>query len=235
MCRYVAYFRVSTAKQRRSGLGLEAQEAAALAFIAGKGDDARLLASFTEVESGKRDDNRPELAKAMEHARLTGATLLIAKLDRLSRNAHFLLGLQEAGVAFTAADMPHADKFTVGIMAMVAQKEREATSQRTKDALVGAAKRVAVKGQKNHPEIKRLGCPKGAAHLRRFGNALAVDAIRAAAQERAAGLAATIRDLKAEGIASANATAAALNARGYATPRGGRWTARSVLNVLARV
>ncbi|MGA2492010.1 MAG: recombinase family protein [Roseiarcus sp.] len=235
MCNYVAYFRVSTAKQGRSGLGLAAQEAAALAFIAGKGDDARLLASFTEVESGKRDDNRPELAKAMEHARLTGATLLIAKLDRLSRNAHFLLGLQEAGVAFTAADMPHADKFTVGIMAMVAQKEREATSQRTKDALVGAAKRVAVTGQKKHPDVKRLGCPTGAAHLRKFGNGLAVDAIKAKAQERAAGLAATIRDLKAEGIASANATAAALNARGYATPRGGKWTARSVLNVMARV
>ena len=140
----------------------------------------------------------------------------------MSRNAHFLLGLQEAGVEFTAADMPHATSLTVGIMAMVAQKEREATSQRTKDALVGAAKRVAVTGQKKHPEIKRLGCPAGAAHLRKFGNGLAIDAIKAKAQERATGLAATIRDLKAEGIASANATAAALNERGYATPRGGK-------------
>src|ERR1700685_3440335 len=117
MCRnYVAYYRVSTAKQGKSGLGLEAQEAAALAFIAGKGQDAKLLASFTEVESGKSatKTKRPALAKAMEHARLTGATLLIAKLDRLSRDAHFLLVLQKAGVAFTACDMPDANALTVG-------------------------------------------------------------------------------------------------------------------------
>jgi DNA invertase Pin-like site-specific DNA recombinase len=236
MCRnYVAYYRVSTAKQGKSGLGLEAQEAAVQAFVAGKGQDAKLVAPFTEVESGKRDD-RPELAKAMEHARLTGATLLIAKLDRLSRDAHFLLGLQKAGVEFTAADMPHADKFTVGIMAMVAQKEREAISTRTSDALKVARKRVAVTGQRKHPEIKRLGCPTGAAHLRKFGNGPAVDAIKAKAQERANGLAATIRALKAEGIESANAIAGALNARNYTTARGGdcKWTARSVLNVLAR-
>jgi DNA invertase Pin-like site-specific DNA recombinase len=224
MCHhYVAYYRVSTAKQGKSGLGLEAQEAAALAFIAGKGSDAKLLASFTEVESGKRDD-RPELAKAMEHARLTGATLLIAKLDRLSRDAHFLLGLQKAGIEFTAADMPHADKFTVGIMAMVAQNEREAISQRTKEALAAAKAR----GQ-------RLGNPNGAAHLRKFGNRLAVTVIKANARERAAGLAATLSDLKAEGITSANGLARALNARNYATPRGGRWTARSVLNITARL
>jgi DNA invertase Pin-like site-specific DNA recombinase len=223
MCRnYVAYYRVSTAKQGKSGLGLEAQEAAALAFIGGKGSDAKLLASFTEVESGKSAD-RPELAKAMEHARLTGATLLIAKLDRLSRDAHFLLGLQKAGVEFTAADMPHADKFTVGIMAMVAQKEREAISQRTKEALAAAKAR----GQK-------LGNPNGAVHLRRFGNGLAVNAIKAKAQDRATGLAATLAELRAEGITSANAIATTLNARNYATPRGGRWTARSVLNVVRR-
>ncbi len=84
----------------RSGLGLEAQQTAVEAFIASKGDDAKLVASFVEVESGKRSDNRPELTRAMDHARLTGATLLIAKLDRLSRDAHFLLGLQKAGVRF---------------------------------------------------------------------------------------------------------------------------------------
>jgi DNA invertase Pin-like site-specific DNA recombinase len=225
MCRnYVAYYRVSTAKQGKSGLGLEAQEASANAFIAGKGSDAKLLAAFTEVESGKRAD-RPELAKAMEHARLTGAVLLIAKLDRLSRDAHFLLGLQKAGVEFTAADMPHADKFTVGIMAMVAQKERESISQRTKEALAAAKAR----GQK-------LGNPRGlSARHQRLGRTLAVDAIKAKAQERAAGLAATLAALRAEGLTSANAIAGALNARNFATPRGGRWTARSVLNVMARV
>jgi DNA invertase Pin-like site-specific DNA recombinase len=225
MCRhYVAYYRVSTAKQGRSGLGLEAQQAAALAFIEGKGRDAKLLASFTEVESGKSAEGRPELAKAMEHARLTGATLLIAKLDRLSRDAHFLLGLQKAGIEFTAADMPHADKFTVGIMAMVAQKEREAISQRTKEALAAAKTRGL-----------KLGNPRGAAHLRKFGNGLAVKALKAGAQDRATGLAATIAELRAEGITSANAIAGALNERSFATPRGGRWTARSVLNVTARL
>lgn len=236
MCRnYVAYYRVSTAKQGKSGLGLEAQEAAALAFIAGKGSDAKLLASFTEAESGKKTENRPELAKAMEHARLTGASLLIAKLDRLSRDAHFLLGLQKAGVEFIAADMPEANEMVVGMMAVIAQGERKMISHRTKAALAVARKRVAVTGQKKHPDIKRLGCPTGAAHLRKFGNGLAVNKLKANAQDRAKGLAATLNALRAEGITSANAIAKALNARNYATPRGGKWTARSVLNVTARV
>ena len=159
----------------------------------------------------------------MEHARLTGATLLIAKLDRLSRDAHFLLGLQKAGVEFTAADMPHADKFTVGIMALVAQKEREAISTRTKEALRAAKAR----GQ-------RLGNPNGAAHLRGLGNGAAVKAVVDQAKQRATRLVATIDAIKAEGITSANGIAAALNARHIATPRGGRWTARSALNVMAR-
>ena len=225
MCRnYVAYYRVSTAKQGKSGLGLDAQLTAADAFIAGRGQEARLLAAFTEVESGKSDENRPELAKALEHAKLTGAVLLIAKLDRLSRDAHFLLGLQKAGVEFTAADMPHADKFTVGIMAMVAQKEREAISQRTKEALAAAK----AKGT-------RLGNPNGAAHLRKLGNSRAVGAIKANAEARAAELSATFDQLRAERITSANAIAQALNARGYVTPRNGKWSARSVLNVSRRI
>jgi len=225
MCRhYVAYYRVSTAKQGKSGLGLEAQAAAALAFIAERGQDAKLLASFTEVESGKRTTNRPALAKAMEHARLTGATLLIAKLDRLSRDAHFLLGLQKAGVPFVAADMPEANEMIVGIMAVVAQAESKMISARTKSALAAAKARG-----------KKLGNPNGAAHLRKFGNGLAVDVLKAKAQERAAGLSATIEALRAEGITAANAIAGTLNARNYATPRGGKWTARSVLNVTARL
>ena len=150
---FIAYNRVSTEKQGRSGLGLEAQQAAAKAFVASRGASGKLLASYTEIESGKRVD-RPELAKALEHARLTDGVLLIAKLDRLSRDAHFLLGLPKAGVRFTAADMPHADNFTVGIMALVAQKERESISERTKAALA-AAKARGVK----------LGNPKGAAHI----------------------------------------------------------------------
>ena len=102
-----------------------------------QGRRRKLLASYTEVESGKRND-RPKLAKALDQARLTGATLLIAKLDRLSRDAHFLLGLQKAGVSFVAADMPEANALTVGIMALVAQQEREAISRRTREALAAA-------------------------------------------------------------------------------------------------
>ena len=235
MCkRFVAYYRVSTAKQGKSGLGLEAQEAAALAFIASKGAGAKLLGAYVEIESGKRND-RPELARAMEHARLTDATLLIAKLDRLSRNAAFLLNLQEAGVRFVAADMPEANEMVVGLLAVVAQAELKMTSQRTAAALIEARKRVAVTGQRKRAEIKRLGNPNGAAHLRKFGNGLAVDAIKAGAQERADGLAATIAAIKAEGVTSANGIAGALNDRHIATARGGKWTARSVLNVMSRV
>ena len=224
MCKnYVAYYRVSTAKQGRSGLGLEAQRSAAESFVAGKGADAKLLASYTEIESGKRDD-RPELAKAMQHAKLTGATVLIAKLDRLSRDAHFLLGLQKAGVAFTACDLPEANTFTVGIMALVAQQEREAISRRTKEALQAAKARGV-----------RLGCPNGAGHLRRYGNAAGTAAVKANADQFAHDLATIIQAIMAEGVTSANAIAGELNTRSIATPRGGKWTARSVLNVMARL
>jgi DNA invertase Pin-like site-specific DNA recombinase len=222
MCKYVAYYRVSTAKQGKSGLGLEAQEAAVAAFLHGRVAD-KLLASFTEVESGKRND-RPELAKAMEQARMTGATLLIAKIDRLSRNAAFLLNLQESGVAFTACDMPQANKLTVGIMALVAEQEREAISARTKVALA-AAKARGVK----------LGCPIGAAAFGARRGAGAGEGNIAKANARAEGLRLTIESIKATGVTSANAIAAEFNAREIATPRGGQWTARSVINVMARL
>jgi DNA invertase Pin-like site-specific DNA recombinase len=237
MCKnYVAYLRVSTEKQGRSGLGIEAQQTAVAGFIAGKGVDAKLVASFTEVESGRRSDNRPELTKAMEHAHLTGSTLLIAKLDRLSRDAHFLLGLQKDGVAFVACDMPEANEMVVGIMAVIAQAERKMISTRTKAALAEARKRVAVLGQRKHPEVKRLGCPTGAAHLRGHGfGALGVRAIKEAADRRAAGLASTFASLRAEGATSSTALAKALNDRGYATPRGGKWTARAVIDITARL
>lgn len=119
---FVTYLRVSTQRQGQSGLGLEAQQKAVQDYAASCG--GAVLAEFVEVESGKRND-RPKLAQAMQRCRLTGAVLLIAKLDRLSRDAHFLIGLEKAGVEFVAADMPHANRLTVGIMALVAQQERE--------------------------------------------------------------------------------------------------------------
>ena len=127
---FVAYYRVSTDKQGRSGLGLEAQHSAVAAFL--NGGTWKLVRDFTEVESGKRNDNRPKLAAAIQACRVYGAKLVIAKLDRLSRDAHFLLGLEKAGVDFVAADMPHANRLTVGVMALVAEQEATAISQRTK-------------------------------------------------------------------------------------------------------
>ena len=222
MCKYVAYYRVSTAKQGASGLGLEAQEAAVDAFLNGRTAD-KLVGSYKETEFGAHN-GRPELAKAMEHARLTGAKLLIAKLDRLSRNAAFLLNLREAGVDFVAVDMPEANRLTVGIMALVAEQEREAISARTKAALQAAKAR----GQK-------LGNPNGSAAFGERRGAGAAEARIAKAQERANGLRVTIDAICAEGVTSANGIARVLNERGIATPREGKWSARSVLNLQGRL
>ena len=134
----MAYERVSTKRQGASGLGLEAQRKVIDDFATSKG--AEVIARFIEVESG-RLAGRPELAKALHLAKVTGATLLIAKLDRLSRNAAFLLTLRVSGVRFVAADMPEANDLTVGIMALVAEQEREAISRRTREARAAAKAR----------------------------------------------------------------------------------------------
>ena len=144
----VAYYRVSTKRQGRSGLGLEAQQAAVRELVAREGYD--LIGSLTEVESGTRKGNRPQLRQAIEMCRQESATLLIAKLDRLARNVHFLTGLMESGVRFKACDMPEADSFTVHILAAVAQREAELISERTKAALAAARARGT-----------RLGSPQG--------------------------------------------------------------------------
>ena len=135
---FVAYYRVSTERQGRSGLGLAAQRKAVEDFL--NGGNWRLVAEFTEIESGKQSE-RPALAKAFQACRLRRAKLVIAKLDRLSRDAHFLLGLEKAGADFVAADMPTANRLTVGIMAMVADEERRMISKRTKEALAAAKAR----------------------------------------------------------------------------------------------
>ncbi len=153
--RLVAYERVSTARQGASGLGLEAQRKVIEDFAVARGAD--VLARFSEVASGRKAD-RPELAKALHLAKVTGATLVIAKLDRLSRNAAFLLAFRDSGVRFVAVDMPGANDLTVGNMALVAQAEREAISRRTKEALAVAKARGV-----------KLGNPNGAESLRRAG------------------------------------------------------------------
>ena len=141
--KFVSYLRVSTARQGKSGLGLEAQRNSVEDFL--NGGSWQLIKEFVEVESGKNAD-RPQLEKAFQLCRLTGAKLVIAKLDRLSRDAHFLLGLEKAGVDFVAADMPHANKLTIGIMAVMAQHEREMISERTKAALAAAKRRGVTLG-----------------------------------------------------------------------------------------
>ena len=219
----VSYLRVSTRKQGQSGLGLDAQRQAIEAYAAQRG--ATILETFTEVESG-RNNARPELARAMHLAKVTGATLLIAKLDRLSRNAAFLLTLRDSGVRFVAADMPDANELTVGIMALVAQQEREAISRRTKEALRAAKSRGV-----------RLGNPNGAAPLRRAqkGNGAALEAIRVVADRHAENLRAVLAELSAQGVRSLGAVAQALNDRGILTPRGGRWHKSSVRNLTRRL
>lgn len=220
--RLVAYERVSTARQGASGLGLEAQRKVIEDFAASRG--AEVLARFTEVESGRKAD-RPELAKALHLAKVTGATLVIAKLDRLSRNAAFLLALRDSGVRFVAVDMPEANDLTVGIMALVAQAEREAISRRTKEALAVAKARGV-----------KLGNPNGAESLRRAGKGGV--ALRAAVSANAAAFAAdlapVLADIRAEGHNSLRAIAAELTARGIRTRRGGRWGVGNVMRLLGR-
>jgi DNA invertase Pin-like site-specific DNA recombinase len=215
---FVSYLRVSPDKQGRSGLGIEAQRAAVARYLAGF--DAAPLTEFVEIESGKRED-RPELARALAECRMRKATLVIAKLDRLARDAHFLLGLQRSGIAFTAADMPNANRLTVGIMAMVAEEERRAISDRTKAALAAAKARGAKLGG-------RIENIKNA----ELGRQKAAEARQAKAASRTADLRPVVETIRAEGITTATGIANALNDRGIPTTRGGRWQAVQVQRLL---
>jgi DNA invertase Pin-like site-specific DNA recombinase len=179
------------------------------------------LGEYIEVESGKRDD-RPELAKALHHAKVTGATLVIAKLDRLSRNLAFLAALQDAGTKFVAADMPEANELTIHIMAAMAQAERKAISKRTKEALAAAKARGA-----------KLGNPMGAKAFGAYrGNEAAVAAIKAKSKAFASDLKPVIEAIRADGHSSLRAIAAELNSRGIMTARGGKWGPQAVSDVV---
>ncbi len=221
--RFIAYERVSTARQGASGLGLEAQRQSIDAFAASRG--AKVIACFTEVESGKTA-NRTELTAAIQLGRLTGATLVIAKLDRLSRNAALLLTLRDSGVLFLAVDMPEANDLTVGIMALVAQAEREAISRRTKEALAVAKARGV-----------KLGNPNGAEALRRAGKGAGAlrTAVARNAERFAEELVPVLADIRAQGHVSLRAIATELNLRGMWTRRSGTWQVSNVRNLVGRL
>lgn len=217
--KFVTYLRVSTHKQGADGLGIDAQRAAVAAYL--NGGDWAHLREYVEVESGA-DSNRPELAKALKHARQTGATLLIAKLDRLSRSVGFIANLMDAGVKFVAADNPTMNELTIHIIAAVAQAERKAISERTKAALQ-AAKARGVK----------LGNPNGAMALNGPHNR-GRKTIKAKADAFAAEMKVMIEEIKAEGHLTLAAIADELNTRGILTARDGQWHSTTVKNVLDR-
>jgi DNA invertase Pin-like site-specific DNA recombinase len=221
---YVAYCRVSTDKQGRSGLGLEAQQAAIQAHL--RPGDTLLQPPYVEVESGKRSD-RPQLLAAIERCRRTGATLLIAKLDRLARNVAFISNLMESGVEFEAVDFPKANRLTVHILAAVAEHEAKMISDRTKAALAAAKRRG-----------KQLGGDRGyrpAAPPSAEDVAKATAVRQRKADHKAFAVLPILERLRAEGVESLNALAKRLNDMGHETPGGGAWTATAVKRALARV
>ena len=210
---FVAYYRVSTKKQGASGLGLDAQRKAVAAFLTAP---SSLIAEFTEVESGKKN-NRPELQAALALSRSRKATLVIARLDRLARNVAFIANLMESGVEFVAVDMPHANRFTLHILAAVAEHEREMISKRTKAALAIAKERGVKLG---NPRPKRALAKARAAVI---GGANAFSSTHAP----------LIRELCDKGL-SLRAVARELNLRNIPTARGRQWQAVQVQNVLKR-
>ena len=224
----IAYYRVSTKRQGASGLGMEGQLAAVEQYAASTG--GKIVATYREVESGKRSD-RPELAKALAHAKRSKATLVVAKLDRLARNVAFLSALMESGVEFVACDNQHASRFTVHILAAVAEHEARQISERTKTALKAAKARGTLLGS------AREGHWEGREHLRQAGIrkavAKAAESHRRSADEAYADLLPTIREMQTAG-ASLRSIAAKLNDLGHTTRRGKAWNASQVMRVAGR-
>ncbi|ADV66141.1 recombinase family protein [Deinococcus maricopensis] len=214
----IAYFRVSREKQAQSGLGLEAQAAAVTAFVQQRGYD--VVAEYTEVETGTSKRRRIEIHRAIEHAKREGAVLLIAKLDRLSRNLHFVSGLMESGVRFTAVDMSEANHLSIQIMAVMAEQEARAISTRTREALK-AAKARGVK----------LGSPKPMTEeVRAKGRAQVSQGFQEAYRQNYG----YIRLMKDSGL-SLRGIATRLNQEGYRTRSGALWTPVQVSRVLTKL
>ncbi|WP_213981055.1 recombinase family protein [Sphingomonas sp. dw_22] len=214
MTKAVAYLRVSTDKQGKSGLGLEAQREAVARYVAANG--VELIGEHIEVETGKGANalsKRPELVAALATAKREKAGLIIAKLDRLARNVHFISGLMETGVEFAVADMPNADRFQLHLFAALAEKEAEVISQRTKAALAAAKDRGT--------------------ELGKHGKVLAARN-QAEAMDRLEPIAADLLALKAEGL-SVRKMVEALNTRAIPSPAGGKWHPASLHKALARL
>ena len=220
MTKFVCYYRVSTDRQGQSGLGLEAQQSAVQNFL--KATSGNSLVELVEVESGKNCE-RPKLQEAIALCQVYNATLLVAKLDRLARDAHFLLGLQKSGVEFVAADNPNANKLTVGILAVVAQNEAEMISQRTKAALQAAkARGVKLGGYRGYTPTSG-NRQKGHEKLTENAN------------RKAQRLSPILQHINPEGSMSLTAIAKELNLREVPTVSGkGTWNSAMVKRVYKR-
>src|SRR5262245_55556762 len=216
----ITYCRVSTARQGRSGLGLEAQREAVARFAVAEGFE--IVREFVEVETGKGADaldRRPRLAGALAEARRRRCPVAVAKLDRLSRDVHFISGLMAERVQFIVAELgADVDPFILHLFAALAEKERAMIAMRTRDALARAKVRGVKLGSPNLAQARKV----------------AVHAIEANADRHAANVLPIIREIQASGATSLRAIADALNARGIPTARGGRWQAQTVSNALAR-
>lgn len=209
MTRFVAYLRVSTARQGRSGLGLAAQRSKIEAFLH---DDDEVIAEFVEVQSGKADD-REQLWKAIAHAKKHDAKILIAKLDRFSRKVSFIAGIMEQGIGLAVAEMPHATDFQLHIFAALAQEERRLISERTRNALAEAKKRGVALG-KNAAALKERHCQQALVYAQSIEHIL--------------------MPMVNEGW-SFNAMANQLNMAGISTAKDGRFTAQTVKNIVGRL
>ena len=226
--RFVAYYRVSTQKQGESGLGLDAQRKDVADYVG----DGVLIGQFTEVESGRKAD-RPQLMEALEVCQREGATLVVAKLDRLSRSLYFVASIMHAGIDFIACDNPNANKLTIQILASVAEAERDAISERTQKALAATKRRLKKEGslvsRKSGRIYTRLGAPDPT-----IGAQVSAKAQRASADARAEQMRPLLVEIS-RSCTTNRAIAAELNRRGVKTVLGGQWHDSSVRNLLKRL
>jgi len=225
MRKFVAYFRVSTDRQGRSGLGLEGQRAAVLQHVRHGGE---IVGEYTEIETGKKDalDNRPELRRALRHAARSRATLVVAKFDRLARSVAVTSALHVANVDFVCCDNPHANRLTIQILAAVAEDEARRISERTRDALRAYKARGGILG------ASRPACRNLTPEARRRGAAASIVRRRAVTIDAYEDVVAEMRDMR-KGGRSLRAIATAMNESGHVTRRGCAWRASQVARMLA--